>query len=165
MKKLFTLFMTAVMLAAVFAFSVCADTNADEAFEGKIVSETTEYFADGSSATVIVTDESGLLTRASSYTKTGSKYYVLRNKDGDELWRFTVRGTFSVNSGKSSTCTAASYNISITDDAWENESASTRRSGNQAVGDATFIKKLLFITTETKSCHVVLTCDTNGKLS
>ena len=106
-----------------------------------------------------------MLTRATTYTKTGSKYYILRNKNGAELWRFTVHGTFSVNSGVSSTCTGVSHSISITEDAWQNESASTSRSGNQAIGDATFIKKLLFITVETKGCHVVLTCDSNGNLS
>lgn len=166
MKKLFALIMSVMMLMTVFSvFTVSANTEQDNTIKGNIISETTEYFSDGSSATVIVTDESGVLTRATTYTKTGSKYYILRNKNGAELWRFTVHGTFSVNPGVSSTCTGVSHSISITEDAWQNKSASTSRSGNQAIGDATFIKKLLFITTETKSCHVILTCDANGKLS
>ena len=167
MKKIFTLFITAVMLITIFsssAISAYAESNND-IIQGRIVSEATEYFEDGSSATIIVTEESTPLTRASVFTKTGSKYYIARNKNGVEMWRFTVHGTFSVNSGVSATCTKTSHTIKISEDVWQNQSATTKKSANQAIGDATFIKKLLFITTETKSCHVVLTCDSNGNLS
>lgn len=166
MKKLFALLMSAIMLVPIFdGLSFSANAETDNAINGNVISESTEYFLDGSSATIIVTEETDLLTRAATYTKTGSKYYILRNKDGNELWRFTVHGTFSVNPGVSSTCTAVSHSISITEDAWQNDTASSYRSGNQAIGDATFIRKLLFITVETRSCHVVLNCDANGNLS
>lgn len=136
--------------------------------QSAIVSETTEYteyYEDGSSATIIVTEEANPITRASIYTKKGAESYIARNKNGTELWRFTVDGTFSVNSGVSSTCTGASYTNKITDTAWQKESASTKRSGNQAIGDAKFVRKVLFATLESKSCHVVLTCNSNGVLS
>lgn len=167
MKKFVVFLMSLVMFTTISSTSrITAHAAAIEASTSEIiVSETTEYYDDGTYATVIVSEETSPTTRATAYTKTGNKAYVLYNKNREELWRFTVHGTFSVNSGVSSTCTAVSHSISITENAWQNESASTSRSGNQAIGDATFIKKLLFITVETKGCHVVLTCDKNGNLS
>lgn len=167
MKKFLTFFMSAIMAFTIVSVPFVSAQAVDlENFPPEnIISETTEYLQDGTSVTIIVVDHSIPQTRGTTFTKTGSKYYIARNKNGVELWRFTVHGTFSVNSGVSATCTANSYSIKITEDAWQNESASTKRSGNQAIGDATFIKKLLFITTERKSCHVVLSCDKNGNLS
>lgn len=166
MKKCFTLFITAVILTIGFSsvpFSAHAETN-NAALE-KILYETTEYFEDGSSATIIVTEESSAPVRSAAYSKSGSKYYIFYDKDKNELWRFTVYGTFTVNPGSSSTCTQSSYSVSISDDAWENESASVYHSENQAIGHAVFIKKFLFFTVDTQNCNVVLKCDANGNLS
>lgn len=167
MKKLFTILLTTILaLTAVLPGSlVSVYAAADDAASQKIVSETTEYFEDGSYITVIVTEASGSKTRATTYTQLGSKAYIGYNKDKEEMWRFTIHGTFSVNEGVSATCTAVYYTINITNDAWENKSASVSRSDNQAIGDATFIRKLLGITVETRDCHVVLTCDEYGNLS
>lgn len=164
MKKIFTLFM-ATITALLFGASAFVSAETSNNVGGTIVSETTEYFEDGTSFSIIVCDETEVTPYASAYTKTGSKYYILRNKNGSELWRFTVHGTFTVNPGVSASCTKSSHSISITENAWQNKSASTSRSANKAIGDATFIKKLLGITVETKSCQVVLTCDNNGNFS
>lgn len=166
MKKLMALIITAVMMTTTFStlsISVHAETNR-ETYE-KIIFETTEYFKDGSSVTIILAEEPTALTRTSTYSKSGSKHYVFYDKDKVELWRFSVHGTFTIDPGINSTCTADSYSISISDDTWQNESVSTYNSGNQAIGDATFIQKYLFITINTQDCHVVLTCDINGNLS
>lgn len=162
MKKLLALIISAVMLTATFlasSLSVCAETNE------KIIFETMQYFDDGSSVLIILTEETTASMRTSTYSKSGSKHYVFYNEDKVELWRFSVHGTFTIDPGISSTCTADSYSINISDDTWQNESASTYKSGNQAIGDATFIQKYLFITISIQNCHVVLTCDTNGNLS
>lgn len=166
MKKLLTLLLTTALLAISFSnisISAHAETN-DAAYE-KIISETTEYFEDGSSATKIVTEESSAPARSASYSKSGSSHYIFFDKDKNELWRFSVHGTFTVNPGSSSTCTESSYSISISDNAWENESASVYHSGNQAIGNAVFIKKFLFFNVDTQNCNVVLKCDANGNLS
>ena len=100
MKKLFALLMSAIMLVPIFdGLSFSANAETDNAINGNVISESTEYFLDGSSATIIVTEETDLLTRAATYTKTGSKYYILRNKDGNELWRFTVQCRLRVPAG------------------------------------------------------------------
>lgn len=166
MKKLLTLLMTAAMLTTGFASaSLSARAEANNTAHEKIISETTEYFEDGSSVTIIVAEESTALTRASIYSKSGSKHYVFSDKDDNELWRFTVHGTFTVNPGISVTCTKDSYSIDISDDTWHNESAATYHSGNQAIGDAAFVKKFLFIPVDTINCNVILSCDNNGNLS
>lgn len=164
-RRVSLLLAVSLLLCSLISFTAAADARTEEEIRGTVLSETVEYFADGSSVTIIVAEETSITPYGSVYTKTGSKYYIMRNSNGQELWRFTVHGTFSVNEGVSATCTKASYTISITEKGWENESASAYASGNQAIGDATFIKKVLFIKTDTRSCHVVLSCDKNGVLS
>ncbi len=167
MKKILTCFTTIIILIMILS-STLLHTQAANPIEldaTNVVCQTMEYFEDGSYITIIVTEHVSATPRATTYTKTGSKHYVMRNKDGDELWRFTVNGTFSVNSGVSATCAKSTYTIKITEDAWQNDSASASKSGNQATGKATFIKKLLFITTDTRNCSVILSCDKNGNLS
>lgn len=161
--------LNSIIVAAILCSISVVSANASVAETRKsldtIISETTEYYSDGSSITIIVAELQQPQSRASAYTKKGYKAYVARDKKGNELWRFTVNGTFSINSGVSASCTAASYNVKITEDSWQKESASVKRSENQAIGEATFIKKILLITTDRKSCRAVLSCDKNGKLS
>lgn len=165
MKKIISFLFVIVILATMFLVTVNADFSANNVPNGQVViSETNEYI-DGYCIKTIITEEPTVNTRASTFTKTGSKSYVLTNSSGDELWRFKVNGTFSVETGVSAICTNSTYTITISNDAWENKSASASRSGNKALGEAVFVKKLLFITTETKECSVTLTCDKNGNLS
>ncbi len=167
-RHLFQTIFAIALTFCVFGTSTMAatpNTTTVKSGDGIIVSETVEYFSDGSSCVTTVIDETPITPYATTFSKTGSKVYTLRNKDGDILWQFTVHGTFSVNSGVSATCTAASYSINIVDTAWENDSASASRSSNKAIGNATFVRKVLFVTIETKSCTVTLTCDSNGNLS
>ncbi len=153
-----------VLFFAVSPLTACAEEMPADVCE-TVIMETTEYFENGIYAVTTVKQESVLVTRAESDTITGSKEYVMYNQDGHELWRFTVYGTFSVTPGVNAVCTDASCSFSIANNAWENQSASAYPVGNQAVGDAAFIKKLFGITVDTQSCHIVLTCDADGNLS
>ena len=167
-RRLFQTILALAMTLGMIGTNVFASTlaeTADTSADGVIVNETIEYLPDGSSIVITVIDETSIMPLATTFTKTGSKVYSARNPDGVIMWQFTVHGTFSVNSGVSATCTAASHSINIVEDAWQNQSASTSRSGNKAIGNATFIKKLLFITVDTKDIQVTLTCDSNGNLS
>lgn len=56
-------------------------------------------------------------------------------------------------------------NISCQGNINGNVNAGNNISCGGSIGDGTFEHKVLFIVTETKSCHVVLTCDVNGNLS
>ena len=131
---------------------------------GHVISETTDILDDGTIITITVVEENDLLTRATT-TKTGTKTYTAKKSNGDVLFTFSVKGTFSVNSGVSATCTSSQVSHSITDDSWSCKDSSSSKSGNTAKGTATFIKKILFVTTDTKDVSISLKCDKNGKLS
>ncbi len=102
---------------------------------------------------------------SNTYEKSGWKTYTATNADHETLFTFTVHGTFSINPGVATTCTKSSYSYTIVNSHWELEKASSFCSGNQAIADADFIKKILSITVETYNAHVVLTCDANGNFS
>lgn len=127
-----------------------------------ITSVSYEYNTDGSYVQIVTTAEITSISATGIYTRNASKTYNGCNSSGDLLWSFSVYGSFSVNPGVSATCTSTSYSTNIPSSSWQLDSASTYASGNQAIGDATFIRKLLFITVETRTAHVVLTCDSNG---
>lgn len=164
---------TTVLVSLFFSISISAHAEPTENTLEVVIQETIEYFEDGSSLTITVTevpidmtaDDSSTLALTSSYLMAGAKHYTFYDQDHNELWRFTVNGTFSVNPGVSATCTEDSFDFSISDNSWHNESASSYHSGNQSIGDATFIKKILFLTVDTQTCHVALTCDSNGNLT
>lgn len=166
MKKILATILSILFLFSSFSQKTNAATPDVLIKNFEIVSQETEYFSDGTSLTITIFEEkSSSLSRSTIYTKSGTKSYSLKNSDGDTLWTFTIKGTFSVTSGVSSTCTSTSYSTSNLSSGWGLDSASTYASSNNAIGDATFVHKTLFIVTETKNCHVVLTCDENGNLS
>ena len=107
MKKTFLFSMTLILWAILFhATTLSSYARGND----KIISETIQYFEDGSSMTITVIEESPIM-RGTIYSKSGSKKCVMTNKSGSEICSFTVHGTFSVNPGVSSSCTAASYSI------------------------------------------------------
>ncbi len=135
-----------------------------ETADERIISQTVTELPDGNSVLITIS-ESPTATYATSYTKSASKSYTLRNSDGEALWQFSIRGTFRVTTGVSAVCTNVTHSYSITDDAWHYVSGSSYYTGNKAVGNAEFNRKLLLITVETRQCQVTLTCDTNGNLT
>ena len=162
MKKLMIFCIALLLLVCPLqtTFAVGASENTEKS---RLISETTEFFHDGTYVTVSVYEEEN--KERATTTKTGSKVFRAHESDGTVIWTFTVQGTFSVNSGVSSTCTAVSHSHSISANSWSCKTSSSSKSGNTATGTATFVKKILFITTDTKECTVQLTCDKNGNLS
>lgn len=161
MKKFLSVVICFITLLGVLSVYTSAE-NADTT--EVIVSQTVQKLDDGGFIKIIVTEDITSRARATT-SKTGSKYFVLTDDDGNELFRFTIKATFSVNTGVSATCTSVSYTYNITDNAWDFDSATTSKSGNKATATGTFKKKVLFITTDTRSCTVTLQCDKNGNLS
>lgn len=166
MKRIICIALMIFVLSSLCSISINADVSSVDKSNERIISETVEYYADGSSAVITIAEKvTKVSDRATVYTKSGSKTYTMCNSSGNVLWKFTVHGTFSVNAGVSATCTNTSYSTSNIASGWSLKSGSSYASGNKAIGDGTFEHKVLFIVTETKSCHVVLTCDVNGNLS
>ncbi len=129
-----------------------------------LVSEIVEQVGDGLYLTISVY-EFQANTRTSTLQKSGYAEHILRDSNYNPLWKYTVSGTFTVNPGVSAVCTAAVGSYEIYNSNWHFNGASAYTSGNQAIADAEFYKKILGIKVETRSCHVVLTCDANGNLS
>lgn len=148
MKKFFA-FALAVLCVytALPATSVCAE-------------ESIERLEDGS---YIVTTISYQGSRASN-TRTGSKERTYYANDNTKLFSLTVKGTFKYD-GTSASCTSSTYSYNIYDSSWSLKSATAIKSGATATAEGTFAKKVLGITTMTKSLTPTLTCDKDGNLS
>ena len=112
-----------------------------------------------------ISSGSGVSTKATPYTKTGTRTQTAKNSSNVTLYSFTVKGTYTVNPGVSATCTASSYSHTISNSDWYLDSASASRTGNKAMATGTFKRKILFIVVETQVLSPTLTCDKNGNLS
>lgn len=130
-----------------------------------VASEYIEYLEDGSYFHVTISEgETSFLSR-SVQTKSGSRKTTYYDANGTALWDFTVYGTFQFIPGSSAACTSSSCSFNIYDSSWENSHSSAGKSGNQAIGDATFNEKVFLITTNIRDVHLVLTCSAYGTLS
>lgn len=131
---------------------------------GAIVSETTEYLADGCSITITVREETATVTRALT-TKSGSKTLTAKNSNGETLYKFKVTGTFAIYSNGNFNCTSATRSHTIVTSGWSCKTSEAHTSGASAVATGTFVKKVLGVTLDTNNESVTLTCDANGNLS
>lgn len=166
MKRLLSMILALAFLFTLFSFNISAATY-DKLSENEIViSETTEYFEDGSSITTTITQQinNGISPMATK-TVSGSKIKTIKNADGDVLYKFKINGTFNVNVGVSATCTAVSCSASDLAIGWSLDSSTTSKSGNIAKATGIFKYKVLLITTQTVEIPVSLSCDENGVLS
>lgn len=157
MKKKISAIFTCLLLLTCFAVNSSVSALTEQETD-------IEYFADGSYIVTTITQES-FLTRAASNTVKGNKSHTYYNSNGSIDWVFTVTGTFSVVSGVSATCTAVSHSTDIRASKWKLVSASSWRSGNQAIGNITIKQTMLGITIQTVERTVTLTCDKYGNLS
>lgn len=152
-KKRF-IFLSCLVLVFSLLFSVAVQA---EAPQSVLVSQYTEYYADGSSCVISVYQDVPS-TRARG-TTSGSKNCDHRDENGIVVWTLTVYGSYSYN-GVSATCTSASYGYTIHNSAWSRVSGSAARSGNTATAYGTFAKD-----GQNHSASVSLSCDANGNLS
>ena len=133
-----------------------------------LISETIQEFGDGSKIITKIYEDipvNNYSTYSTSFTKTGSKTQTGYSNSDDVIWTLTSKGTFSVVSGTSSKCTAASYSYTAPGSGWSHKSSSVKKTSNKAVGSATFVKKVLGVTVDTDNISNTLTCDVNGNLS
>ena len=145
--------LVAMCMAIVFSFCFGLSAYA-QAPQETLVSQYTEYYADGSYAVVTVYEN----TNARAMWTSGEKSY--NYYDGGLAWTLTVYGSFSYNNS-SATCTGASYGISISNSAWSCESGSSGTDGATANASATMVKD----NGRRVNASVSLSCDGNGNLS
>lgn len=132
------------------------------AFAADVASQSSDiiYLENGCYITIEITES----TERAATTKSGTKNYVYRSNSGNELWRASLRGTFTYT-GTSATCTASSCTTSVTDTAWYEVSKAASRSGANASAEVTMGQKILGITINKETINMSLTCDANGNLS
>lgn len=131
--------------------------------EQTLVSESVEYYEDGSMLVTAVYEVS-VLTRTSLYNKAGRKVYEYREADGNILWAFAINGEFQVIEGASVTCTSARSSAAIYDSEWECVTKYAYVSGNQAIAHGEFQRKLLGVVISSRNVDVTLSCDPYGNL-
>lgn len=163
MKKILSIILTVILLLSLFTVNISANSDIGNEI---VISQTTEYFDDGSSITTTVTQQiSDVETFATTKTVSGSKTITSKNADGDVLFKFKINGTFSVNVGVNATCASVSCSASYLASGWSLDSSSTSKSGNKANATGIFKYKVLFVTTITQEVSGTLACDANGVLS
>lgn len=129
-----------------------------------MVSETVNYLKDGSKITTRIY-ENPVNTYASTYTKNGQKSLTCEDDKGTALWKYTVTGTFTIESGVSATCTRANGTPTSYDSAWSAYSNNVSRSGNKATGVIRMQEHWMGLVVQDFTETVTLTCSVNGTFS
>lgn len=150
MKRFFSLIAVFVIIVT----TLPVNSSATETNDGMIL------FNDGS---YIIIEIFNMDSRTVS-TKTASKQYTYYSNSGDEEWKAVLTGTFTYD-GTTSTCTASSCSISITNTNWYEVSKTVSKSGNTATVDLTMGRKFWGITISKRDLNLLLTCDGSGNLS
>ena len=154
MKKVIAMFVVFVLILSMLPIQIAYASQGPELLE--II-----RFEDGSY--LEITLESASQTRASgSLTKT--KNYTKVSTEGTTEWKISLTGSFTYT-GTTSTCTAASCNVTIYQSNWSVASKSASKSGNTAYGTARILRKYLGATVSDKTYNLTLTCDKNGNVS
>ena len=161
-KRIFAIFLLVCMLAALFVPAYAAAPTATEA-EFEVCSTNIEYFEDGSY--LVTTIKETPSSRATVYSKSGSKDVTLYNSDDEVQWIYTLIGTYTIETGVSVVCTNSTFTYTIYEDKWSLTEHSNSYSENKAYGTAIFKKKVLFITTSTQNVHGYVECDAYGVIS
>lgn len=86
------------------------------------------------------------------------------NEAGNALAKYHLTATYTYN-GTTSTCVSASHSTEIFDTTWSFSLLGSHKSANVAFGDFTAVCKILFITTQTISKSMNMSCSPTGVLS
>lgn len=165
MKNFLSVSLSIISFIMIFTLNVFA-VDCNGTFDNEVViSETTEYFEDGSSITTTITQFANERQTRETKSISGSKTHTAKDADGNVLFKFKISATFNVNVGVSATCTTVSCSASDCNYGWELDSSATSKTSNTAHATGIFKKKTLFITTQTREIITSLSCNANGTLS
>ena len=164
--------MRKVFIFAIFMLSLLFSNftiNAEEVIDNNSFSKIKEdiiYLENGNYLVKKVKEQNNeMMTRATSYYKTGELEVTEYNINDKLLWTYTLTGTFLIETGVSCVSTNATYATEIYKNTWSFSDGSTSYSGNYVTGYGVFKCKVLFITTQTINIDVTLYCDSYGNLS
>ena len=164
MKKIFII--TIFILSLLFLnFTI----NAEEVIDNIVFSEVKQeivYLENGNYLVKKVKEQNNeIMTRATSYYKTGELEVEEYNVNDKLLWTYTLTGTFLIETGVSCVSTNATYSTEIYKNTWSFSNGSTTYVSNHVTGYGVFTCKVLFITAQTINIDVTLYCDSYGNLS
>lgn len=155
MNKFFRLLAIILLILAVVPNEAFAAT-------GTVPTEYVFYNEDGSSLTIklMVADVEPMALMP----KTGTKFAVYKDANGNEEWRAVLTGTFAYD-GTYSTCSASNWKVTITNDAWYVISKQTGKSGNTATGELVMGRKFAGVKVDEETVKLSITCDQHGNIS
>lgn len=149
MKKYVCYLLLILFLVGTLSSTAYADENAEN--PGEYTFEIT-----------IERDSSFLDVNTRSIVTKQSKTYTYKH-NGEALWKVTLTGWFQYN-GVTSTCLDSSCSTTVYASGWSCSSKTSYELNNQAIGDATMVKKFLGITIDSQSVHLTLVCDKDGNV-
>lgn len=157
MKKTLSLILTIIILLF-STISVFAEG------EDSIISQTTEYFEDGSYIITILTIEDENTTTRATSTKSGSKTITIYNSYDEKLVVLKLTATFNYT-GSSATCTSAVSTYTLYNSNYKVTSSSGITSGNKGIGNFTVKKYFVGVPIKTMEHTITITCSNTGVLS
>ena len=154
MKRFLCLFLIIIIVSFSFA-SVCGAIN------GEVISESVEYYPDGSYG---ITETIEYSAKATYGSKTASKNYKHYNASNELVWMVKLTASFTYN-GSTSSCTSATPSYTEYVSTWKVKTATASHSGNTATGNYTAKRYTLLIPVETVNKTLTLKCDKNGNVT
>lgn len=171
MKKILAV-LIGLILSVTFALPVMAQGEMIDKSELVVeeVRSFTEYHEDGSYTEVTVISEAvqdisksdSMSMLSSSYYKSGTKMFRQFNSSGQMIYTFSLHATFLIQPGVYVRCINSSYSHSIYNSTWSLSSGSSYYTNDRAYGNATFIKRVLFVPIETHHVSITLSCTASG---
>ena len=125
------------------------------------------YNTDGSYITIETVVNNPILditNTRSSYSKTVSKTFTYYNSDNVAEWDVVLTATFTYDN-ITSQCISSSATHHTYDSSWSCTSLLPGKAGNAAWANFTFVQKILFITYNTYTGSVSISCSADGTIS
>lgn len=156
MKRILAMILTMFLLSTVMAVPVLATESTEEVIT----------FADGSYAIIETTEVTAAgNARTSTVSKSGSRKFTMYSGDDVKQWDYTLYGTFLYRYGIGAQAQNRSDTYNIYDSYWSLVSHDTSLDMDTVYGVVTMKCTVLFITVETHTQNLSISCDMYGNLT
>lgn len=157
MKKTLCLILTII----IFIFSTISSFAESKDL---IISQTTEYFEDGSYIVTILTIEDENTTTRATSAKSGSKTITIYNSHDEKLVELKLTATFNYT-GSSAICTNAVATYTLYNSNYGVTNSSGITAGNKGIGNFTVKQYFVGIPIRIMEHTITITCSSTGVLS
>ena len=155
MRRFICFFTATILLIMTFLpnYFVCADENNDQII-----------YCNNDGYIVVNTKIISCSETRSSYTKTASRTFTYYNSDDVAQWDVVLTASFTYDN-ITSQCTSSNAVYHIYNSSWSLDRLYYDKAGNAAWADFTFDYKILFITINSYTGSISLSCSSNGTIS